>query len=175
MMATVGWPDLDFITTARCRLGPLAPQHADVMVDVLADPALYEFTGGRAPTFDQLGARYRAQSVRHSADGRQWWCNWIVVLLDQEVPVGYVQATVERSGSVLEADVAWVVRPQDQRRGLATEAARGMLDWLAQYGVERYAAYIHTRHAASARVASKLGMHRTAVTHDGETRWESGR
>lgn len=149
MMVSVIWPDVETIRTARCRLEPLSPAHADVMVDILSEPELYEFIGGTPPTPDQLRRRYRAQSVDHSADRQQWWCNWIVTALEQSRPVGYVQATVERSSGVLEADVAWVIRPQDQGRGMATEAAAGMIEWLSGHGVVRYAAYIHPEHAAS--------------------------
>ena len=169
------WPDVDTIVSARCRLEPLSPAHADEMVEVLGDPALYEFVGGTPPTLDQLQRRYRAQSIGHSADGQQWWCNWIVITLVESRPVGYVQATVERSSGVLAADVAWVIRPQNQGRGLATEAASAVIEWLSQCGVVRYAAYIHPDHAASSRVALKIGMHRTALTNDGEIRWESSR
>ena len=76
---------------------------------------------------------------------------------------------------VLAADVAWVIRPPNQGRGLATEAASAMIEWLSQSGVVRYAAHIHPDHAASSRVALKIGMHRTALTNDGEIRWESNR
>ena len=125
------WPDVDTIVSARCRLEPLSPAHADEMVEVLGDPALYEFVGGTPPTLDQLQRRYRAQSIGHSADGQQWWCNWIVITLVESRPVGYVQATVERSSGVLAADVAWVIRPQNQGRGLATEAASAVIEWLS--------------------------------------------
>ncbi len=167
------WPDVAPIVTVRCHLRPLAPSHAEEMVPVLADPELYEFIGGHPPTVDELRRRYQAQSVSHSPDGQQWWCNWIVTALDDGHTLGYVQATVERSSDRLQADVAWVIRSGDQGRGLATDAARGMINWLDQHGVDRYTAYIHPRHTASARVASKLGMHRTSSTRDGEIRWES--
>jgi RimJ/RimL family protein N-acetyltransferase len=143
------------------------------MVHVLADAALYEYTGGAPPTLDQLRHRYDAQSAGRSSDGRQWWCNWIVTVLGEDVPVGYVQATVERGRDEMEAVISWVIRPEAQGRGLATEAARAMISWLAQYDVARFAAYIHPEHDASARVAAKLGLHRTAITHKGEIRWES--
>jgi hypothetical protein len=35
--------------TERLTLEPLRPEHADEMVAVLGDPALYEFTGGTPP------------------------------------------------------------------------------------------------------------------------------
>ena len=84
-------------------------------------------------------------------------------------------ATVERSSGVLEADVAWVIRPQNPGRGPATEAASGVIEWPSTGGVVRYVAYIHPDHAASSRVAVKIGTHRTPLTYDGEIRWESNR
>lgn len=174
-MVRVTWPSVETIATTRCRLEPLLLAHAESMLDVLADPELYEFTGGTPPALDRLRRRYRAQAAGCSADGKQWWCNWIVTVPDGAHPVGYVQATVEPSGGLLEADLAWLIRVENQGRGLATEAAAGMIDWLTQHDVARYAAYIHPEHTASSRVASKLGLKPTDVTHDGETRWESDR
>lgn len=42
------------------------------MVAVLADPVLYEFTGGEPPAVDVLVARYRAQVAGAGRDGEQW-------------------------------------------------------------------------------------------------------
>jgi len=166
------WPRIEPIVTARCSLEPLSPAHAPVMVDVLADARLYEFIGGEPPSLKQLQRQYAAQSVGTSADQQQWWCNWIITMLGEHRPVGYVQATVEEGDGLLQADLAWVVQPGDQGRGLATEAARAMVDWLGQRGVTRYSAYIHPEHAASAHVATRLGMHQTSVVEDGEFLWE---
>lgn len=143
------------------------------MVDVLASPEMYEFTGGVPPTLAELRARYRAQAVGHSADKTQWWLNWIVTVTDVRRPVGYVQATVERWAAGLTADVAWVIAPDAQGRGLATEAAGAMIGWLRSHGVDRFVAYIHPANGASAAVARKLGLLPTDEIHDGEIRWES--
>src|SRR5699024_11868159 len=105
-------------------------------------------------------------------DQQQWWCNWIITVLGEHRPVGYVQATVEECDGLLQADLAWVVKPGDQGRGLATEATLAMVDWLGERGVVRYSAHIHPEHAASARVAARLGMRQTSVVEDGEVRWE---
>lgn len=102
MTTAMPWPELDVINTRRCRLEPLVPAHAEVMVPVLSASELYVFTGVTPPTLDQLSARYRAQSRGGSSDGRQWWCNWIVLTADSGTtpagdvqPIGYVQATVQ--------------------------------------------------------------------------------
>ncbi|OJV26157.1 MAG: hypothetical protein BGO26_00580 [Actinobacteria bacterium 69-20] len=169
------WPAIEAIRTERLYLEPLRVAHAEAMVGVLSAPALYEFTGGCAPTVAQLRRRYQAQAVGHSGDQRQWWLNWIVAEVDSGRPVGYVQATVECVDDVMEADLAWVIQPGSQRRGFATEATRGMTDWLVTVGVERFAAYIHPTHHASASVARALGMLPSDVVEDGEIRWESNR
>jgi RimJ/RimL family protein N-acetyltransferase len=169
------WPAIEAIRTERLHLEPLRVEHADAMVGVLSAPALYEFTGGSAPTAAQLRRRYQAQAVGHSGDQRQWWLNWIVAEADSGGPVGYVQATVECVDDVMEADLAWVIQPGSQRRGFATEAARGLTDWLVTVGVERFAAYIHPTHYASSSVARALGMLPSNVVEDGEIRWESNR
>jgi len=150
---------------SRLRLEPLTVAHAAAMVPVLADPSLYAFTGGTPPTLDELTARYARQSVGRSPDGSEQWLNWVVVV--DEEPIGYVQATVVGS----EAEIAWVVSPAHQGHGFATEAATAMVDHLTAAGVTRLVAHVHPDHDASARVAARLGLRRTDVVEEGEVRW----
>ncbi len=147
------------------ELTPLTVDHAAAMVAVLADPSLYEFTGGSPPTLDALTARYARQTVGRSPDGSEQWLNWVVLL--DATPVGYVQATVVGSS----AEIAWVISPSAQGRGVATLAACAMVQQLTAFGVRRLVAHIHPDHVASARVAARLGLRRTNVVEDGELRW----
>jgi RimJ/RimL family protein N-acetyltransferase len=145
---------------------PVSPGDAVEMTEVLADPALYVYTGGSAPTAGQLEARYRAQ-VTGSPDPGQVWHNWII--RENGDAVGFVQATVTDD----EAEVAWVVGVPWQGRGVAREAASAMCDWLAGLGVNRLLAHIHPDNIASARVASALGMGSTGrMDEDDEMVWE---
>ena len=64
-----------------------------------------------------------------------------------------------------------MISPSVQGRGLATEAATAMADRLTAAGVTRLVAHVHPDHAASARVAERLGLRRTDVVEDGEVRW----
>ena len=147
------------------ELTPLTVEHATAMVAVLSDPSLYEFTGGTPPTLEELTDRYTRQAVGHSPDGTEQWLNWVVLL--DSAPVGYVQATVVGDS----AEIAWVISPSVQGRGLATEAARRMSELLSAAGVRRLVAHVHPDHAASARVAERLGLRRTDVVEGGEVRW----
>ncbi|MBA3293968.1 MAG: GNAT family N-acetyltransferase [Geodermatophilaceae bacterium] len=167
------WPAIEPIASKRVLLEPLAAEHAAEMMTVLADPSLYEFIGGRPPTLEQLQRRYAAQMIGHSEDDAQWWLNWIVALPEHPRLIGYVQATVEHRPDALEANVAWVISPHFQGRGLASEAASAMTRWLTAAGVDRYVAYIHPNHAASAAVARRQGLCPTDVIEDNEVRWQS--
>ena len=157
------------LRTARLRLVPLSVDDAAEMTAVLADPALYGFTGGGPPTLADLEARYLAQVTGRSPDGSERWHNWIVRLVDGDRAIGYVQATV--TGSPRVADVAWVLGVPWQGAGFATEAARAMLDWLVADGVTTITAHIHPENHASAAVARRQGLRPTDGLEDGERIW----
>jgi RimJ/RimL family protein N-acetyltransferase len=147
------------VRTARLTLEPLRVEHAAEMVTVLADSRICEFIGGAPPTEEELRAAY-ARRVGHPG-----WFNWVV--RSDGVAVGIVQATV--TGPV--AELAWVIAPAHQGRGLATEAARAVQYHLRADGIAEFRAHIHPDHAASAAVARRLGLHPTDVVQDGEVRW----
>jgi RimJ/RimL family protein N-acetyltransferase len=147
------------IRTQRLTLEPLRIDHANEMVDVLADPALYEFIGGEPPTEADLVARYSRQVSRDD------WLNWIVRLAENETVVGTVQATVRNDAT----ELAWVLAREAQGHGYATEATQAVIDQLDD---DLLIAHIHPDHAASSAVAKRLGFQPTDQLKDGEVRWE---
>ena len=165
------WPRAEPIRTGRLVLEPLDVAHAVEMVEVLASPTLYEWTGGAPPTLSDLEARYRVQSLGESPDKTEGWLNWVLRVTASGGTAGYVQATLTAAGEATEADVAWVVGVEHQGHGLAREAARAMLSWLEDRGVLTVHALIHPGNAASAAVARRLGMSATSTLVDGEVRW----
>jgi len=158
----------DRIRTARLDLVPLAVGDADEMTDVLGDERLYAFVGGHPPTTAQLRARYARLVVGRSPDGAQQWCNWIARQRDGRA-VGTVQATITAAGRA--AEIAWVIGVAWQGQGLASEAVRGLVNWLAARGVRTITAHIHPDHHASAAVAARAGLAPTVEMHDGEQVW----
>lgn len=152
----------------RLLLVPLTVEAAADMVPVLASPSLYEHIGGSPPSLSELTTRYERQ-VAGPGTAHEAWLNWIV--RDEDGAVGYVQATVRHRGHEVEAEVAWVVRPEAQGRGVATDAASVMIEHLLAHGVSNVTAKIADANAASTSVARRLGMHRTDVERDGEQVW----
>jgi len=148
------------------------------MAVVLADPALYGFTGGEPPTLDALRRRYAAQVTGASPDGAERWLNWIVRLAPDDggdapgPAIGFVQATVTGAGR--RADIAWVIGVRWQGQGHAAEAAAALVAWLRASGVSTITAHVHPDHVASARVAARAGLVATDAFEDGERVWRLG-
>lgn len=152
-------------------LEPLTVEHASEMSWVLAEPALYTFTGGAPPTVAELEARYAAQ-VAGSPDGSQLWLNWVVRRRDAGRAIGFVQATVTDGLDQRDAELAWVIGVQDQGRGFAREAVHMMLLLLRGLDVATVRAHIHPEHHASNAVARAVGLSPTGRLVDGEMCWQ---
>ena len=154
------------ITTARLDLLPLAPEHAPEMATVLADEALHTFIGGAPLSPEALQTRYERLAAG-SPDPAQRWLNWVISLREEACLAGTVQATI--TGPT--AEIAWVVGTPWQGRGIAREAAQGLVAWLRTQPVDAVIAHVHPDHHASAAVAAAAGLSRTDEVDDGEIRW----
>ena len=157
------------ISTERLDLLPLQVEHAAEMAAVLGDPALHTFTGGTPETPEGLLARYE-RLVAGPSDPTVSWLNWVVSLRAEGRLTGTMQATItpDPRGSV--AEVAWVIGSGWQGRGIATEAAQGLVGWL-QDEADVIIAHVHPDHAASAAVAAACGLAPTEHVVEGEIRW----
>lgn len=164
------------IATTRLLLLPLGPADADDLFAVLSDHALHRFTGGRPDTIEELRARLEGWSSERSPDGESAWLNWVIRTKPESgfsagSAIGSMQATVALTRSPVAAEVAWVVGTAFRGRGFASEAARALVTWLAQEGVQRVDAHVHPEHAASAGVAHAAGLQPTDEMVGGEVIW----
>jgi RimJ/RimL family protein N-acetyltransferase len=158
------------IGTGRLLLTPLGPGDADELVEVLADPRLHRFIGGRPATLQELRTRFRA--LQGGSPGpEEVWRNWVVRRRADARPVGTVQATIGRRPGGWTAEIAWVVGVPWQGQGYASEAARALVGWLGRHGVHEVVAHIHPDHLDSARVARRAGLRPTGDQADGERVW----
>ncbi|MFF9809714.1 GNAT family N-acetyltransferase [Streptomyces coeruleorubidus] len=158
------------ISTRRLDLLPLRVEHAEEMAGVLSDPALHAFIGGTPDTPRTLRSRYQRMTAG-SPDPAVSWLNWVIRLRDEACLTGTVQATIGHSLHGSLAEIAWVTGTPWQGRGIATEAARGLVGWLSRQPVRGVIAHIHPDHQASAAVATAAGLTPTDQWHEGEIRW----
>jgi RimJ/RimL family protein N-acetyltransferase len=163
-------PGAEAVPTPRLVLEPLAVRHAAQMVEVLAAPQLYRFTGGSPPTLPELTQRYERLVAGPGRRG-EGWLNWVIRQREDQQLAGTVQATITSEPAGLRAAIAWVVGAPWQGRGYATESAQAVIRWLGEHGVVTVVAAIHPDHAASAAVARRAGMRPTAERADGEIIW----
>jgi RimJ/RimL family protein N-acetyltransferase len=161
------------LLTERLRMSPVTPADADEMAAVLADPSLYAWTGGTAPTPEALRSQYAVWAAAGATpvSGRRHDRTWVLRLGDGCDAVGFAQASVtaDRATAVL----AWVVGVRWQGRGLAREAAVRLVRLVREEGVTLLRAHIAPGHLASERVAAALGMAPTDRAVDGERVWET--
>jgi RimJ/RimL family protein N-acetyltransferase len=140
------------------------------MAAVLADPELHQFVGDAPLDAAALSSRYE-RLVAGSPDPGVSWLNWGIQVRADARLAGTVQATVSLGGARPVAEIAWVVGTPWQGRGFATEAAVGLVGWLADQGVGSVIAHIHPAHDASAAVARAAGLAPTSQVEHGELRW----
>ncbi len=143
------------LATARLVLEPLVAGHAGEMFDALGDPAIYEYENSSPDSLEWLRAYYRKLESRQSADGTQYWLNW-VVRRPGERAMGFVQATVY-AGSW--ADVAYIFSSAHWGKGYASEAVAAMMAELASHwGVTRCEAVYKSANFRSRRLLDRLGF-----------------
>jgi ribosomal-protein-alanine N-acetyltransferase len=95
---------------------------------------------------------------------------WIIVERESDTVVGDIGflGPPAADGTV---EIGYSVIPGRQRRGYATEAGRGLLDWvLGQPQVRSVVAGCSSENVASIRVLERLGFVRTGE-EDGQLRW----
>ena len=165
--------DADWTLEAdRLLLTPMVEGDSHALFELLKDPEIHVFRGGRPPaSADDVRAKIRRRESRRSPGGDELWLNWTLRLKENQTVVGYVQAGVKEG----QADMAWVVGVPFQRQGFASEASRRVLEWLRDHlHVHEVRANIHPNHVASQKVARKIGLRNSRTrTGDGEQVWRA--
>jgi [ribosomal protein S5]-alanine N-acetyltransferase len=144
--------------TDRLRLEPLRVAHADALYPILCVPRQFEYLDQGAPaSLDALRERYRKLESRRSADGREHWLNWALLLREGDgSAIGFVQATVQED---CRAWVAYEVAHARWGQGVAKEATRAMVEHLiAHYAVTQCMATVDQRNQRSWRLLERLGF-----------------
>lgn len=142
-------------TTARLRIEPLDHDHAAGLVAALSDDAVGTYIGGPAvTTVDEFHERidFLAAGPGPHAVESHWW-NWAVRRRDDDVVIGYVQAT----GHGEWAEIAYVFGPASGGRGYATEAVEWMIGQLAAWGITELWAAVHHANERSVRLLERVG------------------
>lgn len=160
------------IVTDRLILVPFTAEAIEAMIGGDGD-ALEVATGAAFPRPvvappDMADALpfFRDKLLAHPSN-LPWWGRVIVESgSGQALGIAGFSGPSDEAGTVV---IGYSVYPTWQRRGVATEAVRALVQWaLAQPSVDRVRATIAPYNIASRRVAEGAGMHPIGVTHDDE-------
>lgn len=147
----------------RFELVPLGPRDLDDYASLRADPRTRVHSRTRAPIErDEAAAELERSNAAWHEHGFGTWC----IREPDGTFVGVIVAVPGRADPAV-PDVGWVLTPEHWGRGLATAAARLVVDDLFERAkVQRITAHLRSENEASRRVAVKLGMTLAETLHD---------
>jgi len=136
----------------RLRYERLDHEHADALVDALGDVRVGRYIGGaEVTTPDAIRGRI-ARVLRGPADPGERWLNFAVRRIDDDVVIGWLEATVYVEGW---AEIAYVFGAAYWGHGYASEG----VDWLVEsLGVDEIWAAVHPDNARSIALLLRLGF-----------------
>ena len=162
------WP----LETERLLLRPFGPDDLEALFAIQANESvarwLYNDPRTLEETRELLARKIGGATLR---DEGEWLSAAAVLRMTGEL-VGDVSLhwASEAHG---QGELGFVVHPEHQGRGYATEASRPLLDFaFGPLGLHRVIGRLEPRNAGSARVLEKLGMRREA--HLVENEWVKG-
>jgi ribosomal-protein-alanine N-acetyltransferase len=142
------------IVTSRLELRPFRPEDAAELHEIFSDPETH--TSGEGP-FTSL-AQTTAWITRRAETEQQHGLLWYAACDGTGGRIlGNCGLFAGRTGSD-EPEIGYEIRRSCQGRGLATDAARAVLDDALASGIGRVWATIRPHNTASLRVAAKIGM-----------------
>ncbi len=150
------------LTTERLVLRPFTAGDLDDVWSYQRLPEVVEHMLAEPRTREQSRSSVEAM-VRETSLTREGDCLALAMFRpDSGTVVGHVEL-VWRSEPSRQGELGYVLHPDHQGRGLATEAARALLRWgFEDFGLHRIYGRCNARNAASAALLERLGMRREA-------------
>jgi RimJ/RimL family protein N-acetyltransferase len=162
------WP----LETERLLLRPFGPDDLEALFAIQADESVARWLYNDPRTLGETRELLARKIGGAALHGEGEWLSAAAVLRTTGELVGDVSLhwASEAHG---QGELGFVVHPEHQGRGYATEASRPLLDFaFGPLGLHRVIGRLEPRNTGSARVLEKLGMRREA--HLVENEWVKG-
>jgi RimJ/RimL family protein N-acetyltransferase len=161
-------PDSAFreLRTARLRLRRFGAGDLDAFVAYRADPDVARFQSWEAGYTRAEGEEFLRWVMAADPDTAGEWFQFAIELEDAAELVGDCAARFEPDG----VEVGFTIAPAHQRRGYATEAVAGLLEYVRGRGYRRAVAWCDVENVGSQRVLTRTGF-ACDVTENGEYRY----
>jgi ribosomal-protein-alanine N-acetyltransferase len=161
------------IETARLKLIPCELKHFEAIlqdqkqleqllgVAVLAD--WYDFPGVAGIEAIQFSYEY----LQANPDAHGWWMYLFIHVKDNAlIGFGGYKGKADESGMV---EIGYAIIPAYRGKGLATEAAEGLIDHAFSHAhIRKVEAHTLAEQNASTRVLEKVGMAHVGIAHDAD-------
>jgi RimJ/RimL family protein N-acetyltransferase len=148
---------MQVLATQRLILRKMCVADAAFMLDLLNQPSWLRFIGDRGVTNLEQARQYITHGALQSYQ-RLGFGLYVIELSTQPVPIGICGLT--KRDYLPDVDLGYALLPQYWSRGLAFEAAAGVLEYSRTVlRLPRLAAITTLDNQPSIRVLEKLGMH----------------
>jgi ribosomal-protein-alanine N-acetyltransferase len=152
----VSRPGISEVTTSRLKLLPFADRDLPFLHDLWTDPDVRRYLwDDRVITLEEARAVVESSIASFSTRGFGFW---VVHSLTNDEPIGFTG--LREFGDVGEIELLYGLLPRWWGRGLATDAATGVLQFgFGRCQLKRIFAGTDPPNEASIRVIERLGMH----------------
>lgn len=141
------------LSSPRLRLLPLAVDDAELLLPVYADPEVTEYFENKITEIEGVRHAVKQRLARDVPPGMGTW----LIQLDETI-VGHAHLWTARNPAGI-VEIGWTIGKAHWGRGIATEAARAVIEHgFRRLGLPAIFAIVHEDNAASMRVAQKLGF-----------------
>jgi len=109
--------------------------------------------------------RFSYEYLKANPDSFGWWTYFFIHVKDNTlVGLGGYTGKADESGTI---EIGYAIIPDYRGKGLATEAAVGLIDHaFSDAHIRRVEAHTLAEHNASTRVLEKVGMANVGIAHD---------
>jgi RimJ/RimL family protein N-acetyltransferase len=165
------------LETERLILRPFTPDDFDALLAMHSRPDVARYLYWEPRTVDEvrtvLEKKVASRAIRSEGDVLAFA---VVLKATNEVVADVVLQLVSQEHR--QGEIGYIVHPDHQGRGYATEACRELLRLaFEELELHRVVGHLEARNAASARILEKLGMRREAHFVENEYvkgEWQSG-
>jgi RimJ/RimL family protein N-acetyltransferase len=154
------------LQTPRLRLRRHRLDDFEPATAMWGDPAVTRHVGGRPFTREEVWARLMRYVGHWALLGYGYWAIEEKATGRFVGEAGFADFKRDMEPPLNMPELGWVLAPEAQGRGYATEAAGAAVNWGdGHFGSVRIVALIHPENEASIRVARKLGFEEAAATN----------
>jgi RimJ/RimL family protein N-acetyltransferase len=141
------------LVSPRLRLLPLAVDDAELLLPVYADPEVTEYFEDKYTEIEGVRHAVKQRLARDVPPGMGTW----LIQFDDTI-IGHAHLWTARNPAGI-VEIGWTIGKAHWGKGIATEAARAVIEHgFRRLGVPAIFAIVHRDNAASLRVAQKLGF-----------------